>query len=200
MGILIGFRISKFLRPVQRNGDFEIIRITCQAACLDKTEHGIFVKFKNPAKLLSPYLPVSPPRALRAPGTSPYHLVLKHLWTTWSRLEQSHLISEAFFPNGTDKVRQHQRQTERPPPEYSTFLRDFTLYKTTNCAISWKWCLNNRKKTQALMSWRKNGNFFKVPYLQIFAPGAALWWFQPHQNHFPSRLSWQNWTWHICQV
>ena len=44
-----------------------------------------FVKFKKPAKLLSSYLPVSPSRVLRAPGTSPYHLVPKHLRTTWSR-------------------------------------------------------------------------------------------------------------------
>ena len=50
------------------------------------------------------------------------------------------------------------------------------------------------------MNETKNQNFYRVPYLQIFAPGAALWWFQTYQNHFPSRLSWQNWTWHICQV
>ena len=71
--------ISKFLRPAQRYDDFKLIRNTCQAACHGKTEHGIFVKFKKPAKLLSSYLPVSPSRVLRAPGTSPYHLVPKHL-------------------------------------------------------------------------------------------------------------------------
>ena len=37
-------RISKFLRPAQRYNDFKLIRITCQAACHGKTEHGIFVK------------------------------------------------------------------------------------------------------------------------------------------------------------
>ena len=116
---------------------------TCQAACHGKTEHGIFVKFKknpakllssylpvsslkkNPAKLLSSYLPVSPSRVLRAPGTSPYHLVPKHLRTTWSRPEQSHLLPEACSPNGTDKRRQRQRQTERPPPEPSDILKGF---------------------------------------------------------------------------
>ena len=44
------------MRPAQRYDDFKLIRITCQAACHGKTEHGIFVKFKKPAKLLSSYL------------------------------------------------------------------------------------------------------------------------------------------------
>ena len=69
------------------------------------------------------HLCVSPSRVLRAPGTSPYHLVPKHLRTTWSRPEQSHLLPEACSPNGTDKRRQRQRQTERPPPEPSDFLK-----------------------------------------------------------------------------
>ena len=101
-----------------------------------------YLPFKKPAKLLSSYLPVSPSRVLRAPGTSPYHLVPKHLRTTWSGPEQSHLLSEACSPNGTDKRRQRQRQTERPPPDPATFLRDFVLYMTTNYAIIRKWCLN----------------------------------------------------------
>ena len=120
--IFLGSRMSKFLRPAQRYDDFKLIRITCQAACHGKTEHGIFVKFKKPAKLLSSYLPVSPSRVLRAPGTSPYHLVPKYFRTTWSRPEQSHLLPEACSPNGTDKRRQRQRQTERPPPEPSDIL------------------------------------------------------------------------------
>ena len=123
--IFTGSRISKFLRPAQRNEDFKLIKNTCQAACHGKTEHGIFVKFKKPAKLLSSYLPVSPSRVLRAPGTSPYHLVPKHLRTTWSRPEQSHLLPEACSPNGTDKRRQRQRQTERPPPEPSDVLKRY---------------------------------------------------------------------------
>ena len=45
---------------------------------------------------MSPYLPVSPSRVLRAPDTSPYHTVRKHLRTTCSRPEQSHLLPEAF--------------------------------------------------------------------------------------------------------
>ena len=48
--IFVGSRISKFLRPAQRYDDFKLIRITCQAACHGKTEHGIFVKFKKPSK------------------------------------------------------------------------------------------------------------------------------------------------------
>ena len=68
------------------------------------------------AKLLSSHLPVSPSRVLRAPGTSPCHLVPKHIWATWPRPEQSHLLPDACSPDGTDKRRQRQRQTERPPP------------------------------------------------------------------------------------
>ena len=41
----------------QRHGNFKLIRITCQAACHGKTEHGIFVMFKKPSKTAS--LPVS---------------------------------------------------------------------------------------------------------------------------------------------
>ena len=43
--IFVGSRISKFLHPAQHYDDFKLIRITCQAACHGKTEHGIFVKF-----------------------------------------------------------------------------------------------------------------------------------------------------------
>ena len=50
--IFIGSRIFKFLRPAQRYDDFKLIRITCQAACHGKTEHGILSSFKNRAKLL----------------------------------------------------------------------------------------------------------------------------------------------------
>ena len=70
-----GSRISKFLRPAQRYDDFKLIKNTWQAACHGKTEHGIFVKFKKPAKLLSSNLPVSPSGVFHAPGTSPYLLV-----------------------------------------------------------------------------------------------------------------------------
>ena len=47
---LLWSHISKFLRPAQRYDNFKLIRITCQAACHGKTEHGIFVKFKKPSK------------------------------------------------------------------------------------------------------------------------------------------------------
>ena len=83
------------------------------------------IKFKKPAKLLSSYLPVSPSRVLRAPGTSLYHLVPKHLRATWPMPEQSHLLPEACSPNETNKRRQRQRQTKRPPPEPSDILKRF---------------------------------------------------------------------------
>ena len=39
-----------FFAPAQRYDDVKLIRITCQAACHGKTEHGISVKFKKPSK------------------------------------------------------------------------------------------------------------------------------------------------------
>ena len=111
---------------------FELIRITCQAACHGKTEHGMaklnmayLSSLKNRAKLLLSSLPVSPSRVLRAPGTSPYHLVPEHLRATWPRPEQSHLLPEACSPNGTDNRQQRQRRTKRPPPEPSDILKRF---------------------------------------------------------------------------
>ena len=92
-------RISKFKHPAQRYNDCKLI------------------KLKKRAKLLLSSLPVSPSRVLRSPGTSLYHLVLKHLRATWPRPEQSHLLPEACSPNGTDKRRQRQRRTNRPPLE-----------------------------------------------------------------------------------
>ena len=80
---------------------------------------------KNRAKLLLSSLPVSPSRVLRAPGTSLYHLVPKHLRVTWPRPEQSHLLPEACSPNGTDNRQQRQRRTKRPPPEPSDILKRF---------------------------------------------------------------------------
>ena len=66
---------------------------------------------KNWAKLLLSSLPVSPSRVLRAPGTSSYHLVPKHLRATWPRPEQSHLLPEACSTpetNGASPARTQQ--------------------------------------------------------------------------------------------
>ena len=101
--------------------------------------------YKNRAKLLLSSLPVSPSRVLRASGTSPYHLVPKHLRATWPRPEQSHLLPEACSPNGTDNRQQRQRQTERPPPEPSDILRRFhALYDNKLC--------NYKKKVSKLIT------------------------------------------------
>ena len=129
----MGSHISNFLRPAQRYVNFKLIGITCQAACHGKTEHGIFVKFKKPSKTAVKFkkpsktavVLMSPSRVLRAPGTSPYHLVPKHLRATWPRPEQSHLLPEACSPNGTDNRQQRQRRTKRPPPEPSDILKRF---------------------------------------------------------------------------
>ena len=129
--IFIGSRISKFLRPAQRYDDFKLIMmiLNLSLATLESLAKPlVFVQFKQTSKtavvLLAGVISV-PSRVLRAPGTSPYHLVPKHLRATWPRPEQSHLLPEACSPDGTDKRRQRQRQTERPPPEPSNILKRF---------------------------------------------------------------------------
>ena len=153
---------------------------------------------KNRVKLLLSSLPVSPSRVLRAPGTSSYHLVPKHLRATWPRPEQSHLLPETCSPNGTDNRQQRQRRTKRPPPEPSDILKRFhALYDNKlryyMKKVSKLDCYynplrdmghirliafsSNFQKTCPLKGYSKKWNSCRVPYLQIFAPGAALWWF-----------------------
>ena len=117
--IFVGSRISKFKRPAQRYDNFKLIRIIAKPLVMAKLNMAYVSSLKNRAKLLLSSLPVSPSRVLRAPGTSPYHLVPKHLRATWPRPEQSHLLPEACSPNGTDNRQQRQRRTKRPPPEPS---------------------------------------------------------------------------------
>ena len=90
---------------------------------------------KNRAKLLLSSLPVSPSRVLRAPGTSSYHLVPKHLRATWPRPEQSHLLPEACSPNGIDNRQQHQRQTSSSDDGYIVKLGQHVLGKTLNSSV-----------------------------------------------------------------
>ena len=127
------------------------------------------------AKLLSSYLPVSPSRVLPgAPGTSPYHLVPKHLRATWPRPEQSHLLPEACSPDGTDKRRQRQRRTKHPPPEPSNILKSFTLYMTTKYAILRKRCLNYTAYLTVIRGEFPFGNMVKIPSVKKIAAGKRL--------------------------
>ena len=83
------------------------------------------LKTSKTAVVLIAGVTVSPSRVLRAPGTSLYRLVPKHLRATWTRPEQSHLLPEACSPNGTDNRRQRQRRMKHPPPEPSDILKRF---------------------------------------------------------------------------
>ena len=139
--ICIGSRISKFLRPAQRYDDFKLIRISCQAACHGKTEHGIFVKFKKTSKNAVVLLPVSQSRVLRAPGTSSYHLVQSTFGPRCPGLSNPTSFLRPALPitPTTDNNARDERSVLRPNP--ATFLRDFTLYLTTKYAILRKRCL-----------------------------------------------------------
>ena len=74
-------------------------------------------------------------------------------------------------------------------PNTAKFLRDFTLYTTTNHAITSKRCLNN----DACIT---------LPVLMTPYEVIRFWmkWFCTHQNHLPSRSSWRNWSRHICRI
>ena len=100
------------------------------------------VKFKKPAKLLSSSLPVSPSRVLRAPGTSPYHLVPSTFRPRGLGLSNPTSFLRPALPMAptTDDNARDKRSVPRPNP--ATFLRDLTLYLTRNYAILLKWCLN----------------------------------------------------------
>ena len=100
--------------------------ITCQAACHCKachckTERGTFVKIKKTEQNCWCHLGYSVPS-----GTSPYHLVRKHLRVTWPRPEQSHLIPEACSPNGTDNDARDERSVFQMPRPRSLVRLDQT--------------------------------------------------------------------------
>ena len=120
---LVGMKIGG---SAQRYDNLKLIWNTWQATTMswqNWTWH-IFAKFKNPATLLSSSLPVSPSRVLRANGTP--------LYAIWYRNNfgprgpgLSSLTFLACSPNGTDKRRQRQRRTKRPPPEPGNILKRF---------------------------------------------------------------------------
>ena len=141
--IFVGSSFSKFLRPAQRYDDFKLIRITCQAACHGKTEHGIFVKFKKPSKTAVVLI-----AGVTISGTPcPRHFIVPigaeapsgHVAQAWA-IPTSFLRPALPMAPTTDNNARDERNVLRPNP--ATFLRDFTLHMTTNYAIIWKRCLN----------------------------------------------------------
>ena len=158
--IFLGSRISKFLRPAQRYDDFKLIRITCT---------------KKPSKtavVLIAGVTISVPPA--------------HHRTIWCR--------STFGPRGpglsnptsflrpalpmapiTDNNARDKRSVPRPNP--ATFLRDFTLYMTSNDAILWKRCLNYITCLIIkvyLIEW----NYFELPGLKL---GIQIFFLQKHR-------------------
>ena len=80
-------------------------------------------------------------------------------------------------PTRDDNARD-KRSVLRPNP--ATFLRDFALNMTTNYTIIRKRYLKGVSHISKFLRSAQRYHDFKlirVPYLQIFAPGAALWWF-----------------------
>ena len=105
-------------------------------ACHGKTEHGIFVKFKKPSKNCC------------CPHCRCHHLGYSvppaHHHTIWCRsifgprgpgLRNPTSFLRPALPMAptTDNNARDKRSVPRPNP--ATFLRDFTLYMTTNYAI-----------------------------------------------------------------
>ena len=107
--IFIGSRTSKFLRPAQRYDDFKLIKQTSKRA----------------------NEPVSPSRVFRAPGTSPYHLVPKHLRARSTfgprgpGLSNPTSFLRAALPMAPTRDDNARDKRERPPPEPSNILKRF---------------------------------------------------------------------------
>ena len=127
------------------------IRLTCQPARHGKTEHGIFVKFKKPAKLLSSYLPLSSLKNqqnccrpicqchhLGYSAPSALHRTIR-CRSTFGQHSPGLSNPTSFLrsalpmaPTRDDNARDKRSVLCRNP---ATFLRDFALYMTTNYAI-----------------------------------------------------------------
>ena len=166
--IFIGSRISKFLRPAQRYDDFKHIKFKKTSKTAVVLIAGVISgAISVPSRYHRCHLgtigaisvPSVPSRVLRAPGTSSYHLVPKHLRATWPRPEQSHLLPEACSPNGTDNRQQRQRRTECPPPEPSNILKRFyALYddkiRYYKKKVSKLYCMYNTLMTGVLLKGR----------------------------------------------
>ena len=145
--IFIWSHISKFLRPAQRYDDFKLIRITCQAACHGKTEHGIFVKFKQTSKT-AVVLCCRPTCRCHHLGYSVPPALHRTIWcrSTFGPRGPGLSNPTSFLrpalpmaPTRDDNARD-ERSVPRPNP--ATFLRDFALYMTLKYAIIRKRCLN----------------------------------------------------------
>ena len=151
--IFVWSRIFKFLRPAQRYDDFKLIGITCQAACHGKTEHGIFVKFKQTSKtavvLLAGvyHLGYSVPPALHRTEGTEAHKNTQGAEAPSGHVAQAWAIPPPSWglrsPNGTDNRRLRQRQTERPPPEPSNILKRFCTLYDDKIIIIRNRCLNH---------------------------------------------------------
>ena len=96
---------------------------------------------KKRTKLLLSSL-LSSSRALRAPGTSLYHMVPKHLRPRGPGLSNPTSFLRPALPMTltTDNNARDERSVLRLNP--AILLRDFTLYMTTNYGIIRKRCLN----------------------------------------------------------
>ena len=115
--ICIESRISKYLCTAQRYDNFKLI--------IDK--------FKKPSKTAVVLIAGVTIYGTPCPRHITVHLVPNQLRAIWPRPEQSHLLPEACSPNGTDNARDEQSVLH---PNPATFLKDFTLYITSNDAIS----------------------------------------------------------------
>ena len=109
-----------------------------QAACHGQTSKTAVVLEQNCCRP-NCHHHVSPSRVLRAPGTSPYHLVPRGLGLS----NPTSFLRSALpmAPTRDDNARDKRSVLEiRPNP--ATFLRDFALYMTLKYAIIRKRCLN----------------------------------------------------------
>ena len=134
----------------------------CQAACHGKTEHGIFVKFKNTSKTAVVLLAGAKPLVM-------------------AKLNMAYLSSLKNQQNCCRPTCRCQAACHGKT-EHGIFVK---LKNQQNCCRPTCRCQADcHGKTE-------HGIFVKFK-----KPAKLLSSYLP----VPSRLSWQNWTWHICQV
>ena len=144
----------------------------------------------NPTSSLRPALPIAPSRDDNArdkrsvlrpnPATFLRDFTL-NMTTNYANIRKSCLDYNVLYSPSVPSVRYNKERDDN--------AKDKQIYMYIIIII-----------TSGTNGLNEKSRFHKVPYLKTSAPSAALWWFQTQQRHLPSRLSWLNWTRHICEV
>ena len=143
IALLLSFLL---LRSGQRYDDFKLITITREAACHGKTEHGIFVKFKNPSRTAVVLI------ARVTISCTPWP---RHITVPFGAVALSGQVAQAWAipqPSWGLLLQWHRQQTTTPEPnEASSALTLRNFWETSRfirrqlTPLSRKKCPNNNE-------------------------------------------------------